>query len=157
MDRNEKLAVLTAMEKTIKAELEDLKFSAKEELLELEDAYGVDRMALKLGGEKVGEVSIVRAKAQVVIRSECYQEAIDALERKGLITITPSKGWQNSYGILPSGDVIDKDSGELVPWAYATEPIVKGTMVKVKQEEVAKKLATMQPITVAGLLGGADE
>ena len=37
MDRNEKLAVLTAMDKAIKAELEDLKFSAKEELLELEE------------------------------------------------------------------------------------------------------------------------
>ena len=160
MDRNERLerlAVLTAMGKAINAELEDLKFFAKEELLELEDAYGVDRMALKLGGEKVGEVSIVRAKPQVAINPDSYQEAMDALELKGLITITPSKGWQNSYGILPSGDVIDKDSGELVPWAYATEPFVKGTMVKVKQEEGAKKLATMQPITVAGLLGGADE
>ena len=48
MDRNERLerlAVLTAMGKAINAELEDLKFFAKEELLELEDAYGVDRMA----------------------------------------------------------------------------------------------------------------
>ena len=43
-----------------------------------------------------------------------------------------------------------------MPWAYASEPFVKGTMVKVKQEEVAKTLATMQPITVAGLLGGAE-
>ena len=156
MDRNEKLAVLTAMDKAIKAELEDLKFSAKEELLELEEVYGVDRMALKLGGAKVGEVSIIRAKPQVVIRSDSYQEAMDALERKGLITITPSKGWQNNFDILPSGDVIDKDTGEIAPWAYASEPCVKGTMVKVKQEEVAKTLATMQPITVAGLLGGAE-
>ena len=156
MDRNEKLAVLTAMDKAIKAELEDLKFSAKEELLELEEVYGVDRMALKLGGAKVGEVSIIRAKPQVVIRSDSYQEAMDALELKGLITITPSKGWQNNFDILPSGDVIDKDTGEIVTWAYASEPFVKGTMVKVKQEEVAKTLATMQPITVAGLLGGAE-
>ena len=157
MNDIERLAVLTAMEKAVKQQLDPLKSDLKDRLLGMEAECGADRMALKLGGDKVGSAYITRSKPQVMIAAGCEGEAVAELSAMGLTSEEPVRGWQSRFGALPSGDVVRTDTGEVVGWAVAVPSLAKGATVKVDLGAVKSKLAAMPPMDVAGLIGGGAE
>ena len=160
MNANEELAVLTAMQKVIKNRLDDLKADAKDNLIRLEEETGADRIALKIGGSKVGEVSIMRAHPSIEINAGAYDEALDFLGPIGLLETAPAKSWRDAFDIVagPDGpEVCYRDTGEVVTWAYVQPGYVKGTTVRVKDAEVKKALPLLgRPDMLAGLIGGGQ-
>ena len=160
MNANEELAVLTAMQKVIKNRLDDLKADAKDNLIRLEEETGADRIALKIGGSKVGEVSITRAHPSIEIDMGAYEDALDFLGPIGLLETAPAKNWRDAFDIV-AGDcgpeVCYRDTGEIVDWAYVQPGYVKGTTVRVKDAEVKKALPRLgRPDMLAGLIGGGQ-
>lgn len=61
MNPYEKLAVLTALEKALKDVKAEIRAEADDGLLDTYDAMGVERLALKLNGAKVGEFAVTYA------------------------------------------------------------------------------------------------
>lgn len=61
MNPYEKLAALTAMEKAIKQVKAKIRAEADDGLLGTYDSMGVERLALKMGGQKVGEFAVTYA------------------------------------------------------------------------------------------------
>lgn len=160
MNENEELAVITVMMKALKQRQEELKANKKDQLIALEAETGADRIALKIGGSKVGEVSIMRAHPSIEINAGAYDEALDFLGPIGLLETTPAKSWRDAFDIVagPDGqEVCYRDTGEIVTWAYVQPGYVKGTTVRVKDAEVKKALPLLsRPDMLAGLIGGGQ-
>lgn len=75
MNPYEKLAALTALEKAIKQVKAEIRAEADDGLLDAYDSMDVERLALKMGGQKVGEFAVTyAAEGYDVTDVEAFQE-----------------------------------------------------------------------------------
>ena len=83
---NEKLAVLTAMSKQVKAALDEVRKEAEEQMAERFESEGVDRARLMLDGEEVGSVAVKSDRKGWEV---CDQDAYDEFLRDHALTWMP--------------------------------------------------------------------
>ena len=95
--QDERLAVLTAMQKQIKPALDEAKAIARQEIMEGFAETHTDRRAIIVGDEKVGEIGISYSKAAPVILKERMDEAVAFLDSIGMADIVPKKGWEAHF------------------------------------------------------------
>lgn len=111
--QDERLAVLTAMQKQIKPALDEAKAIARQEIMDGFAETHTDRRAIIVGDEKVGEIGISYSKAAPVILKERMDEAVAFLDSIGMVDIVPKKGWEAHFA--KAGDkVVCTDTGETV-------------------------------------------
>lgn len=159
----EKVAVLTALQKMVKAELDVARREADDDLLAAFDEDGVTKRALKVGGFKVGDHIVVLnsgqwsisdreafeefalsygfATVERTIRPEWMARAIDLVAEEdpaGIeehVKLDPK--WQD-YVANVAGTATYLDSGMAVPGLTFTGQTVKNTQVRgCKPEDVA--------------------
>lgn len=70
MKELEKLAVLTALQKAVKSELDKVRATCEKELNAQFDAEGIDRKRLSIGGIEVGTLSLRFAKDEYIVTDE---------------------------------------------------------------------------------------
>ena len=154
MTRDERLALMVAVEKAIKPQVADAKAEAKADLLE---AYGMDhtdRRALVVGDEKVGEVGIVRRPPKPRIAPGHEAEALSYLRAKGLTVEVPAEGWEKRFSEA-ANHAYDVETGEMVGFLDWGEPTLSASVRGCKPEDVAAAFgARLGSASVAGLLGG---
>lgn len=154
MTRDERLALMVAVEKAIKPQVADAKAEAKAELLE---AYGrdhTDRRALVVGDEKVGEVGIVRRAPKPRIKPWREAEAISYLRSKGLTVEVPAEGWEKRFSEA-ARYAYDVETGEMVDWLEWEEQPLSAAVRGCKPDDVADAFGPrLGSASVAGLLGG---
>lgn len=140
--RDEKLAFLEALSKQTKPLLENLKGDAKMELMDAFRETGVDRRAILIDGQKVGEIGITYSSAKPVIIPGMEKEALEYLWENGMAEITPKRGWEKCF--VRAGDaVVNEESGEICAFMY-WEPSVAKTAA-VRGCKPADVLAALQP------------
>lgn len=111
LTKDERLALLCAMDKKITPALKDAKAEARQAILEDCARTGNDRHAIRVGGEKVGEVGVSYNKPAPFIYVERMAEALEYLRELGLTEEMPKKGWESHFA--KAGDrVICTDTGE---------------------------------------------
>lgn len=74
MNAYEQLAVLTAMEKAVKERIKEVRTEANAEMRSAYESMGVEKMALKVGGKKVGEFTMVGAGEKIAIEDRAAFE-----------------------------------------------------------------------------------
>ena len=114
--KDERLALLVALDKKIAPELKAAKDEARQEIMDRCAQDGTDRKAIMVGGEKVGEVGISYSKPAPFIYAERMREAIQWLSEHSLVELVPAKGWEKQFDLI-GGKVVHKESGEVVDWA----------------------------------------
>ena len=136
LNRDEKLALLEAMNKKLKPMLDEAKGEAKLELMEMCRQNGVDRKAIMVDGQKVGEIGITYSTAKPAIIPGKEKEALDYLADMGLVEYVPKKGWEKFFS--KAGDaVVDTENGEICDFLCWEPSIVKTAAVRgCKPEEV---------------------
>ena len=97
--------------------LVDAKSMLRQEMLELESAFGTDRRPIRVNGEKVGEASISFSKPKLVIKQERMAEALEYLDDLDMVEIILRKGWEDRFKVS-GGAVICRETGEVVDWCY---------------------------------------
>lgn len=159
----EKVAVLTALQKMVKAELDAARREADDDLLAAFDEDGVTKRALKIGGFKVGDHIVVLnsgqwsitdreafeefaltygfATTERTIRPEWMARAADLVAEEDPAGIEESvkldAKWQD-YIANVAGTPTFLDSGMAVPGLAFTGQTVKNTQVRgCKPEDVA--------------------
>lgn len=133
LNADERLALLSALDKKVTPALKDAKSTACAELMERCQEDGTDRRAVLVGGEKVGEVGVSYAKGHPVIIDT--DAALDCLRAMGLTEEVPKKGWENSFSCV-GGVVVETDSAEVVEWAQWEPSRPKGAAVRIKDPQV---------------------
>lgn len=109
---DERLALLVALDKQLKPQLDDAKQEAKYQLMESFETTGADRKAILVDGTKVGEVGMSYSTAKPVPKIGYESDFLDYLESLGLTERTPVKGWEKQFS--RAGDsVIHTNSGEI--------------------------------------------
>ena len=142
LTKDEKLALFEAMNKKLKPELETLKGEAKLELMEAYREHGVDRKAILVDGQKVGEIGISYSTAKAVIVPGREKEALEYLAEKGLVEYVPKRGWEKAFS--KAGDaVVDSDSGEICDFLYWEPSVAKTAAVRGCKPEAV--LEAIQP------------
>ena len=114
--KDERLALLVALDKKIAPELKAAKDEARQEIMEGFAKDGTDRKAILVGGEKVGEVGISYSKPAPYIYAERMRDALAFLSEHDLVDVVPAKGWEKEFELI-GGKVVHKESGEVVDWA----------------------------------------
>lgn len=157
MTKDEKLALLSAMDKRIKPALDEAKSTARNALLESFQETGNDRHAILVGSTKVGEVGISYSKAQPVIKPERKEDALAFLAELDLVDITPKKGWEQHFSAA-GGSVICTDTGEVVDSMMWQPTMAKTASVRgCKPEDVLAAFQGQLPTEeIIGLLEGAN-
>ena len=117
---DEECALVLALDKELGPKVKAVKEQMREELLLLEESSGVERIACKVGGVKVGEVGIRRGKPKVSIMPGMERDAIAMLDSMGLCELRPVKGWEERFQVV-GHDVVDGD-GEVVDCLTFSEP-----------------------------------
>lgn len=160
MNNYEKLAVLTAMEKAVKDAIREVRTEANADLLDAYDEMGVEKLALKLDGQKVGDFIVTfNAEGFEITDQEAFEEfALDyglATTKRTIPARTMSVAINALARIVPPSDlddyletevVLDRyweraltnsagvvtylDSGMPVPGVAVRPRTVKGTMVR---------------------------
>ena len=173
MKLNEQVAVLTALQKMVKARLDEVRAEADEALLADFAEDGVTKKALKLSGIKVGDYLVVLnsgkwavtdtetfndfaltygfADVTRAIRPEYMNQAIEMMAKECPEAISESvkldpkwENWVENVAGVPTF----MDSGLTVPGIEYTGQTVKGTQVRgCKPEDVGPIIAK---------LGGVD-
>ena len=113
LTEDERLALLSALDKVIKPQLDESKQQAKYHLMESFDKSGADRKAIIVDGTKVGDVGISYSTAKPAPKPGMMDEFLDYLESLGLTQRTPVKGWEKQFSHAGSA-VIHAESGEIV-------------------------------------------
>ena len=109
---DERLALLVALDKQLKPQLDDAKQEAKYQLMDSFEATGADRKAILVDGTKVGEVGMSYSTAKPAPKIGYESDFLDYLESLGLTERTPVKGWEKQFS--RAGDsVINTNSGEI--------------------------------------------
>lgn len=129
---DEKLALLTAIDKRVGPALKEAKGDACAELMARCAEDGTDRRAVLVGGEKVGEVGVSYAKAHPVITD--MAAAVECLRAMGLTEEVPKKGWEEAFTSV-AGVVVSKDTAELCDWAVWEPSRPKGAAVRIKDPQ----------------------
>lgn len=134
--QDEKLAVLEAMQKQIKPQLEDLKSEARYDLLDTFNETGADRRAILIEGSKVGEVGISYSKPKPTINMSRYEAAIAYLESIGMVEKTPVSGWEKVFAKV-GGHIVNEETGDIVDDLFDWQPsVAKGASVRGCKPEV---------------------
>ena len=163
MKVNEQVAVLTALQKMVKARLDEVRAEADEALLADFEEDGTTKKALKLGGVKVGDYIVVLSSgkwavtdadafhgfaldygfAEVArsIKPEYMGHAVEIVARECpeaiAETVKLDPKWQD-YIANVAGTATFLDSGMAVPGLTFTGQTVKNTQVRgCKPEDVA--------------------
>lgn len=113
---SERLALLVALDKRVKPALGDAKDAARQSLIEDQARDGTDRRAIMVGGVKVGEVGVSYSKPAPHIMADRMDDALMFLSERGLVNVSPSKGWESHFTCV-AGNVVCTDTGETVDWA----------------------------------------
>lgn len=179
---NEQVALLTALQKVVKERLNLARAEADEAMIEAYEEDGVVKKALKIGGVKVGDYSVVLTSDEWEITdAAAFEEfalsygfgnyhkeiipaymaqAVAILEEEApeclteVIDIDPK--WSN-YVTNVAGVATLLDSGEPIPGLKYTGPRVKCTQVRgCKPEDVVPVLQRIGGIDQL-LLGPANE
>lgn len=177
----EQVAVLTALQKAVKAKLDEVRDEADSCLLAAYEEDGVVKKALKVGGVKVGDYIVVLttddwavtdasafeefalaygfASVESVIRPECMAAAVKLLREAEpellCEEVKLSPEWRKLL-TNAGGIVTFLDSGEVVPGVVALPPRVKCTQVRgCKPEDVLPRLRALGGVD-ALLLGDGD-
>lgn len=156
--KDEKLAVLVAMDKQIAPALKEAKESVRLELLDAFEETHADRRAIIAGEDKVGEIGISYSTPKPVIMAGREEEAIAALREMGLTEEVPVKGWEKSF-TQAGGAVVNKETGERAEWAYWQGKTPKTATVRgCKPEDVVAAMGSrMAGVDVSGFLSGEVE
>jgi hypothetical protein len=163
---NEQLAMLTALQKAVKAKLDEIRAEADATMLESYEDDGVVKKALKVGGVKVGDYIVVLtaddwavtdaealedfaltygfATSKLAIKPECMDAAVKLIEATDPFmlceTVSLNKDWKN-YITNTAGTPTFLDSGEMVPGIEQMPPRVKCTQVRgCKPEDVVPQM-----------------
>nr|DAV56313.1 MAG TPA: hypothetical protein [Caudoviricetes sp.] len=154
LNNDEKLALLEAMSKKIKPELESLKGEAKLGLMDAFAESGVDRRAILVDGQKVGEIGITYSTAKPYIKPGHEAEALEYLTSLGLTETVPVKGWEKHF--THAGDaVLHAESGEIadcLEWepSVAKTAAVRGCKPDEVLEAIQPKLRGESPAALLG-------
>ena len=174
MKNTEQLAVLVALEKAVKEKIKAVRQLADDEILEAYDDMGVEKIALKLDGTKVGDLTISFTKESYEVTD---QEALnDFFADYGMVSVTkeiapeyhndamalisnempeairekvtPLAGWDKCIEYV-DGECTFYDSGMVIPGIKMVPRMVKNTMVRgCKPEDV---------IPITQRLGGFEQ
>lgn len=177
MNVYEELAVLTAMEKAVKDRIRDVRSEANASIMDAYEGMGVEKLALKVGEQKVGEFIVTFAKEGFEVTDPAAFEefALDyglASQRRAIrpdMVATAIKALEGAYDAELVAEVVETvtvydpeweramtnvggiacymDSGQPVPGVEVRPKRVKGTMVR------DCKPAAVFPV-VANLPGG---
>lgn len=181
----ERVAILTAMKKAVDESLKAARAEADDDLLDAYDDMGVEKMALKLDGQKVGEFVVTFAKegfevsdkdafnefaldygmAEIrrTIKPDMMESCIRALEDVFEPDVL-SEAVQESVVLHPDwekalenvGGVVQyMDSGLNVPGVRIVPKRVKGTMVRGCDPSTVIPIVNQLPEAATLLLGGA--
>lgn len=155
LTKDEQLATLEALSKRIKPILDDLKSDVRNELLEACKENGVDRKAILVDGQKVGEVGISYSTAKAAIYPGREKEAIEYLTELGLTEVVPIKGWEKSFTRV-GNEVANKDTGEILDFLYWEPSVAKSASVRgCKPDDVIQAMqGKLNGETIMGLLEG---
>lgn len=184
MKPHERLAALTAMEKALKDAIKEARAEANGFLMDSYEDLGVEKMALRLGGEKVGEFVVTfnregfevtdsdafgefaldygMADVRRTIRPEMMESAIRALEDVFEPEVL-AQTVREEVVLRPDwekamenvdGVVQYMDSGMNVPGVRAVPKTVKGTMVRGCEPDKVFPILNAMPEGVSGLLLG---
>lgn len=178
---NERLAILTALQKAVKEQLDETRAEADASMLESYEEDGVVKKALKVGGVKVGDYLVVLTaddwavtdetalqefamdygfgKPELSIKPECMAAAVKLIESTDPFmlqeTVTLNKDWKKLL-TNTGGTATYLDSGEIVPGVVPLPPRVKCTQVRgCKPEDVVPQMKQLGGIDQL-LLGDAD-
>lgn len=156
--KDEKLAMLCALDKRVTPALRDAKDEARAEIMERYAEDGTDRKAILVGGEKVGEVGISYSKPAPFIYAEQMPAALEFLRQVGLVQETPAKGWENQFDLI-GGQVVYKPTGEVVEWAGWNPKAAKTAAVRgCKPEDVLRAFGNrIESVNAIALLDGEVE
>ena len=160
---DERLALLAAMSKAVKPQLDEAKREAQEGLMDRFAEDGTDRRAIMVGGSKVGEVGMSFSKAAPSIRPGHEREALEAAIDMGLVDWSKVgsvlvRDWQKRFSQV--GDaVVEAPSAELIEWLQWEPSRPKSAAVRgCKPEDVLPALrAKLGEGFAQALLGAGDE
>ena len=160
---DERLALLAAMSKAVKPQLDEAKREAQEGLMDRFAEDGTDRRAIMVGGSKVGEVGMSFSKAAPSIRPGHEREALEAAIDMGLVDWSKVgsvlvRDWQKRFSRV--GDaVVEAQSAELIEWLQWEPSRPKSAAVRgCKPEDVLPALrAKLGEGFAQALLGAGDE
>lgn len=155
--KEEKLALLVAMDKQLKPELETAKAEARAELMEAAAKGQSDRKPLLVGGAKVGEVGVSYSKPAPYIPADMMPRALEELEALGLVDKAPAKGWERHFACTTDGAIVCIDTGEQVDWLLWEQGTAKTAAVRgCKPEDVMRAFGSrLEGQSAMALLGGA--
>lgn len=158
MTKEEQLALLEALYKRVKVALDDLKGEMKDELMELNSDYGVDRKKIICNGLPVGEIGISYSTPKPYIKPGKEVEAMKFLERVGLVETTPAKGWEKDF-VNVGGNILFVHTGEFVDFLDWQPSVPKTASVRGCKPEVVLEAMQHQITgeTFIGLLEGGNE
>ena len=129
LTKDEQLATLEALSKRIKPILDDLKSDVRNELLEACKENGVDRKAILVDGQKVGEVGISYSTAKAAIYPGREKEALEYLTEQGLTEVVPVKGWEKAFARV-GNSVANQETGEILDFLYWEPSVAKSASVR---------------------------
>ena len=160
---DERLALLAAMSKAVKPQLDEAKREAQEGLMDRFAEDGTDRRAIMVGGSKVGEVGMSFSKAAPSIRPGHEREALEAAIDMGLVDWSKVgsvlvRDWQKRFSQV--GDaVVEAQSAELIEWLQWEPSRPKSAAVRgCKPEDVLPALrAKLGEGFAQAILGAGDE
>ena len=156
LTRDERLALLVAMENVLKPQVEAAKDEARDDMVaEFARTYSKSR-ALFAGGEKVGTVSVRLGSAKPQIAAGREDEAMEWLRKRKLTEERPAKGWEGHVAVA-GGKVLDPVTGEVLGFFVAVPPKVTAAVTGCEPGKVAEALGpALSGQTVAGLLAGRE-
>lgn len=150
MDKKDRLAILTAIERALKAELAQARQEVKDELLELNEEFGVTKVTAKFGeGEANFTVSMTSGGYEVYDSEEFVEFMVD----HNMVRYEAKPEWIE-HVIRDGNRAIWTDTGEPVPGVYYEEPRAKGIVVKLTRPEEILQAAMLQGYTMPLLEGG---
>ena len=184
MEPMEQLAVLTAMEKAVKDRIREVRAECNDKMLGTYDSIGAEKIALKVCGTKVGDMTVTfhsegfavtdeeafgefavdygLATKRKRIRPEMMESAIKAIE-SAFEPDVAAEAIEEYTALSPdwekamergNGCVLYMDSGMPVPGVEYRPKRVKGTMVRGCKPDEVLPLLRSLPGGIDGLLLG---
>lgn len=154
MELREQLAVLTAMEKACSARIKEIRKELDGELLDAYIEDGVQKVALRVGGAKVGDYMVPLSKPTFkVIDERAFSGfALDYDLGRLVHKVEPHKGWEKRM-TFRDGKVYLEDSGLEVPGvAYMPERPMTPRVTNCDPDMVLPLVNGLLGQGVAGLL-----
>lgn len=184
MDVNEKLAILTALKKAVEDRLKEVRSEADADMREAYEEDGVEKKAIKVAGEKVGEIIVTYASdgyeisdrkafeafaldyglatVKRTIKPDMMESCIKALEgvfdpevMSEAVQETVEVSGDWEKAMERAGDAVCyMDSGMIVPGVEYRPKLAKGTMVRECKPDRVLPMLHAMPGGVEALLLG---